>query len=233
MRSAVAHFVLVARGALVALALGTSACATLQYSPLPSPPAANAPLAERDAYYEQKKPLGIAGAPNVANNLGLLAQTGFPTLILADGSRVSNPEALLPAVGDASATAIAARKVADLRLLTNAVWTGSVLLAAGGIATMLSAVAFPGNPAAALLLTVGGGGIALVGAVGVGWATELAEGAEAEKMTAFLLYERDLRRRLGLVRPDEPLEKKWLVEKKAPPALVSPPAPAAIDPSGP
>lgn len=200
--------------AVVVIAAWTSACAATQTMVmLPQPPSQDAPLAERDAYYEAKKPLGIAGAPNAVNQLGWLAPATFPILVLADGTKVADPASLLPAVDSTSRTAEATRHVSDLRLFTNSVYTVSTLGLSLGLATLLIApAALNGglDPTGVISVSLVGLAGTVGGAFGIGWATQLSEEAEGEKMAALMLYEADLRRRLALVRPDEVLEKKWL-----------------------
>jgi hypothetical protein len=246
MRTVTSRVVVATRAlALVALAAFTLACAATQQAlVLPEPPSRHAPLAERDAYYEDKKPLGIAGAPNAVNQLGWLAPATFPILILADGTKVADPQSLLPAVDHDSPTATATRKGSDLRLFTNSVYTVSALGLSVGLGTIVVAPVLlaggGGDPAAALSVTLFGLAGTVGGAFGIGWAAQLAEEAEAEKMAALLLYEADLRRRLALVRPDEVLEKKWIQtgaaarpKKEAPAKQSEDPAPAPVSPAAP
>lgn len=220
--------------AVVALVVVTSACAaTQQLVVLPQPPSKDAPLAERDAYYEAKKPLGIAGAPNGVNQLGWLAPATFPILVLADGTKVADPTSLLPAVASDSRTAEATRKVGELRLFTNSVYTVSTLAMSIGLATLVVAPAALGggvDPSGVVSVTLLGLAGTVGGVFGISWAAQLSEEAEAEKMAALMLYDADLRRRLGLVRPDEVLDKKWVSPKQTVRApLIERDAPAAAE----
>ncbi len=232
--------------ALVLFSAVTSACAATQtLVMLPPPPSKEAPLGERDAYYEAKKPLGIAGAPNAVNQLGWLAPATFPILVLADGTKIADPASLLPAVDSDSRTASATRKVSDLRLFTNSVYTVSTLGMSIGLATLIVApAALNGgvDPTGVTSVALLGLAATVGGAFGLGWATQLSEEAEAEKMAALMLYEADLRRRLALVRPDEVLEKKWVssrpqrtpvIQREAPAKVPEGPAPAPTAPSVP
>lgn len=217
LRSATFSLVVVATAAL------TSACAT-PHVMLPAAPLASAPLAERDAYYDAKKPAGIAGTPGAENRLGLLTPRGFPRLVLADGTQVADARSLLPAVDPASPTAEAARKVDDLHVISNSIYTVSSLgLGFGAAAAMTSLVLIQDDPATSVTLSMVGLGGTLASAFGFTWALQLAEEAEAEKMTALLLYDADLRRRLALVRTDEVLEKKWLSSAPAASAPIAQP----------
>lgn len=232
-------------GLVVLSSLCSGCAATQQMVMLPPAPSSEAPLVERDRYYEDKKPIGIAGIPNAVNQLGWLAPATFPILVLADGTKVADPMSLLPAVDGDSRTAEAARRVGDLKLFTNAVYTVSTLGLTVGLTALLTAPLFLGggiDPAGAASFSLLGLGGTVVGALGIGWAAQLAEEAEAEKFTALLMYETDLRKRLNLVRPDEVLEKKWVqpaAVKVAPPTPQTPqtptpePTPDPSDPSEP
>lgn len=187
-----------------------SACATTS-TVLPPAPQATAPLEERDTYYAQRRPIGVVGHANAANNFAF-TKPRLPAVVLADGSRVSEPHGLLPAVDEGSATAAAVRRADDIKLLTSVVYTGSTAAISAGLIGLVTSpgLIFNGDEANGYALYLASCAASLAGAVGVVWASDLAEEAEAEKMTAFLLYDADLRRRLALVRPSEDVHAKWL-----------------------
>lgn len=199
---------------VVALVSMSSACISPRVA-LPEAPLASAPLAARDRYYEERKPLGMAGDPlPLGNNAGLLSEGGFPMLQLADGTRVVEPKDLIPAVGIDSPTGLAAARATEAKFYSTTVNGLSALAAGTGLAAVLLApiaLLDGASPQIYGPLYIGGAVVALAGAAGIGVAADFAAQAEAEKMTAFFFYERDLRKRLGLVRPEEvrPLEEKW------------------------
>ncbi len=166
-------------------------------------PSSSSPPAERQEAYQQLRPLGTAGAPDPTNQLGLANEPRFPFLQLANGQRVVEPLDLLPVVDDDSLTAAAVKRAGEARDIASLAWTGGLLALTGGlVAVTLAPVLTTGgdlNSAfAAVGLVVIGGGVALGGTVGISVATWFAGDAEAEKMSAFLLYDGDLRRHLAL-----------------------------------
>lgn len=225
--------------ALVAVAGAVSGCAAVNSHVALQAPAATAPRAEREAAYEALRPLGVAGVPDATAQLGFIATSPFPFLQLANGERVVVASDLNAVVDEGSHTALAARKAEDLRLVTNVLWTGGVLgIGAGAVAAatapvVVSAAGDLNDAAGGLLLSVVGLGLVTGGTIAVVVATDFANGAEAEKMSAFLLYDGDLRRRLRL-EPSTTLPARAPAED--PPAVVVPPttlAPAPpVDPSG-
>ena len=232
------------RFVLLVLAAVGSACATTHVT-MPEAPAATAPLAARDAYYEDHKSLGIAGQPSNlgGEGLGWANNARFPALQLADGTLVAEPTDLLPAVGAETTAGKAARAAVDARLFANAIYTASLvgsMLGLSGIVVgelALVPVAGGGDVTLAAGGLLGGLALSIVSLVGVGYAVDLDQEAEGKKMSAFLLYDRDLRRHLDLKRPDEvlPLEKKWATPGATPPpALATPPiTPPLVDPAAP
>jgi hypothetical protein len=89
-----------------------------------------------------------------------------------------------------------------------------------------------GDPTIAFVAAAAGVGVAALGTAGIIGGANLDGEADAERMTAFLCYERDLRKRLALKRPDEavPLERKWAIESP-PPASTTAPSSTAPTPA--
>jgi hypothetical protein len=228
----------------VVLAISGLAGCSLHRVQLVPAPAATAPLEERDAYWQDHHPLGIAGQPSSANQVGLATDAAFPMVQLADGRRISNVEDLLPAVASDSATARAVVASEQARSTANVAWTGSLLAIIGGVTAVTLSPLFALTPGGGIdnpafwALYAGGGLAMVVGVIGSSLAVMLAEHAEAERMTAMLLYGRDLERNLGLVRPEDarPASARWVTPAASPPAASRPPAPpppASVSPTPP
>ena len=225
--------IVVAVVAVVIIASASGCASVNQHASLSAPPS-SAPLAEREQAYERLKPMGVAGTPDPTSQLGWLQSYPFPFLQLSDGQRVVDAADLVAVVDDDSLTAKAARKSGEAHLLTNALWTGGVLGIALGTGLALTAPAVVSAGASAndvdivsvgVVLSLVGLGLVTAGTVGAVIATDFANIAEAEKMSAFLLYDRDLRHRLALVQ----------AAVDPPPVVVpatTPPAALPVDPSG-
>lgn len=230
--------------ALLALSLsvaGACACSTVHVT-LPPAPARTASLVDRDAYYEAHKPLGIAGEPSAVAGGGGFSASRFPALQLADGTRVSDPLDLAPAVGLDAPSMGNASHARDLQLLSQSLEAVGILGLSGGLASvLLTPLALAGggggDPASVAAFLLGGLVATLAGTAAVSFGEDLAQEAAGEKMTAFFLFERDLRARLALKRPDEvvPLDKKWALPggNAPPPAVVPlrPPPEEMVDPA--
>jgi hypothetical protein len=185
----------------------TGACASARVA-LPTPPSAADDIAGRRAYYDTHGPsaLRTPGGPWGT------AQRSF--LVLRSGERVDDPRDLLPAVGADSPTGRAVAEFEQAEFVERGVLGAAVSIVAVGLATQfVGLVTFAGTadaptPAetAALppevLLSAGGGAVALLGLIPLAAVPWLHDETERARQTAFLGYELALQRRLGLPTTD-------------------------------
>ncbi len=156
---------------------------------LPTMPSRDAPLAEREAWLRQQKPLDHIGSR---------------ALVLQSGAQVNDVHDLTAYVDADSATARAVKAADDAAGLQNTiVLAASVGLAAGFGAMFASPLLLLDDNAptftdASLGLLAGGTVLAVVSALGLSLAEEQAVEVEVQRSAAMITWEGDTRRRLGL-----------------------------------
>jgi len=206
--------------------LWLTGCATARQVSLPPAPDKQAPLAEREAYYDENRP---AGTHVVQSST---AQKHF--VLLRDGTRIDDPMALAQVVDADTPTARAAEAVVALEQQASvtrlAVWSG----VGGGMMVMTSST-LPlmglftgmfywdqmfvlGALAASAALMGGGAVIALTSLAFLQESYNADLAVERERMTAFLTYDQSLRKTLGL--PRKTGRSSTSTPTEAPPSLL-------------
>ncbi len=180
---------------MLAVAFLSAACSHTSTSSLPPPPGPNAPLAVRQAYYDDHRVIAVRKDP------------GDAYAILGSGLRVDDPHALLPALEANSASAQAVERADDAKT-SQKLWSTGIAVTAGlGYATMLSALLFAPTDAvpatddeiAASFAVVTIGTVVALGSLAfLPFAVQANTDELKEKDTAFVAYDRGLRRTLGL-----------------------------------
>jgi hypothetical protein len=163
---------------------------------LPAPPSASAPLEERVAYRDR-----YGAAAVVGDDPGPATVGTFPFLLLENGERVVDSRDLLPAVEPTSATASVAEKGMEGRAAGAFLSVLGSSVAALGLSAELVGIAVPAEERLEPLragMVYGGAAVGLTGLATWFLGLRLVEEAEANRLSAFHLYDKDLDRRLGL-----------------------------------
>jgi hypothetical protein len=210
------------RGTAVALGLGisigilfTSACASPQavrLAPLAPEASTEARAAWRRAMQGQVVEAPVPGIPGMSGS-----QPGQTFLLLADGTRITDPRDLLPVVGTETTSGRAALRAAETRELSDrltSMTTGFTAVGLGvsvGGVLALSSVLSANDPAREQALLQTGGaisaaGIGLLGVAAVlsGPAFAVREELAIERATAFAAYNASLDAQLEALKPPPP-----------------------------
>lgn len=179
------------------MALG--GCASFQHVEL-SAPNADAPLSQRLEAYRRLSPTSTS-APMVMR----VEKSRPAQLSLSDGTQVYWAEDLLPIVSAHSPTARATRKAARYRKTATPLGIiGSIATLVGGVlflAPILASAATDGEPSRGGTIVKTTGGILAVGGLSMSISGRVqANTAAREDAWAFITYDLDLRRRLGICR---------------------------------
>lgn len=171
---------------------------------LPAVPLASAPKEERVRALDELSPV-VRTDPGSLMTRPLFPQQQLGFLLLNDGLRVSDPMDLLPAVDAASPTAGFARAYEDA-MGKATVWGGAwvAMFVAGVVLQGLALAQIDQHPESSLPLLLGGSGVMLGGLVPMAVALVYGNQAAIERESAFQMYPRNLRQRLGL--PLEPAQ---------------------------
>lgn len=180
----------------------STACAPAHVQ-LVEPPPKGAPLDVRLEFYDEHRPSVVSTYP-------------APSLLLENGQRIHHPSDLVASVDEGAPTAVAAGRALDAEATSErwviAGWTTAgvgAALALGGVITAIvlrRPDAQPGEldpgPVDALGVALGGAAVLLAGGLITLGAMPTVLTTYRESQTAFLTYDRSLRRRLALTNAD-------------------------------
>ncbi|MDP2340594.1 MAG: hypothetical protein Q8O67_06540 [Deltaproteobacteria bacterium] len=170
-------------------------------------PERDAPLAEREAYYEAHRPDVVRTSTSPASTT-----MNGAFLLLVDGTRIDHPEDLRDQVEPKSPTAMALTRAEERRDTNTTIQIAQWSLLGGGSAIMFASI-IPitlGDPANDDLSSLAGVGLVALGAGTIvmlsslallPWQMQVLDEANREVETAFLTYDRGLRQRLRLPPP--------------------------------